>query len=302
MNITPSSQPLVSFLTVNFHQRSVTMELINSLLQMNYPHWECVIVNNHEPDKVMESELAGIPEVTIISTHKNLGFAGGNNAGLKYCKGDYIYFINNDTEVTPDLLQPIIDLFQNRHGVGMVSSKIVYYFDKKTIQYAGATELNRITTRNRGIGDGEPDNGQFDVVEPTAFVHGASMVVPRKLIEEVGPMYEGYFLYYEEYDWCEQFKRAGYEVWYCGLSKIYHKESVATGVNSPLKVYYLTRNRLLFAKRNFSGLTYMLNLLYFTFLAMPKGILKHLIKGETKQAKAMMRGYIWNINSRNQVS
>ena len=275
----------------------VTLELVNSLLELNYPNWECVIVNNHEPDDVLEAELAGVSQVTIISTNQNLGFAGGNNAGLKHCKGEFIYFINNDTEVSSDLLSPIIDLFRSREEVGMISSKIVYFHDRKTIQYAGATELNKITTRNKGIGDGEPDNGQYDMVVPTAFVHGASMVVPRKLINEIGPMYEEYFLYYEEYDWCEQFKRAGYQIWYCGLSKIYHKESVATGVNSPLKVYYLTRNRLLFAKRNYSKLNYGLNLLYFTFLAMPKGLVTHLMKGEYKQAKAMVRGYIWNINS-----
>src|SRR5690606_29007710 len=124
-------------------------------------------------------------------------------------------------------------------------------------------------TRNTGLGDGEKDTGQYDEVRPTAFIHGASMVVPKKLIDKIGSMYDGFFLYYEEYDWCERFKKEGCKIMYCGLSKVYHKESVSTGVNSPLKVYYLTRNRLLFARRNYSKLTRGINWLYFTFLALP---------------------------------
>lgn len=257
------------------------------------------MVNNHESDPWLEQMLLDNKRVTVISTNTNLGFAGGNNAGLKLCKGDYVYFINNDTEVEPSLLEPILKLYENNSKVGMVSSKIVYNFDRQTIQYAGATELNKITTRNRGIGNREIDKGQYDEVRQTAYIHGASMIVPKKLIDEIGPMYEDYFLYYEEYDWCERFKKAGYEIWYCGLSKIYHKESVSTGVNSPLKVYYLTRNRLLFAKRNYSKLNFTLNLIYFTFFALPKGLLHHLMKGEKAQAKAMIKGYIWNFNSTN---
>lgn len=271
--------------------------MIDSLKGLSYPNWECIVVNNHEPEPRLSEAFEGEERVTVISTHQNLGFAGGNNAGLPYCKGEFIYFINNDTEVISDLLEPIIDLFTRNPQIGMISSKIIYHFDKKTIQYAGATELNKITTRNSGIGHGEVDKGQYDEARKTAFIHGASMVVPKKLIDKVGPMYDDYFLYYEEYDWCERFKKGGYEIWYSGLSHIYHKESVSTGVNSPLKVYYLTRNRILFAKRNYSKLNFALNLIYLSLVAMPKGILMHLLRGETAQAKAMIKGYIWNFNS-----
>lgn len=297
MNIASNATSLVSFLTVNYHQPEVTLALVESLKKLSYPNWECVIVNNHEEDGQLTAALKGVENVQIVSTNANLGFAGGNNFGLDYCKGEYIYFINNDVEVESHLLEPILDVFQNNPNTGMVSSKIVYYHDKSTIQYAGATELNKITTRNTGIGDGEKDTGQYDDVRPTAFIHGASMIVPRVLINKMGTMYDAFFLYYEEYDWCQRFKKEGYAIMYCGLGKVYHKESVSTGVNSPLKVYYLTRNRLLFARRNYSKLTYSVNWLYFTLLALPKGLLKHLVKGQFAQAKAMMRGYFWNFYS-----
>ncbi|WP_417608098.1 glycosyltransferase family 2 protein [Owenweeksia hongkongensis] len=297
MNIKSTSAPLVSFLTVNYHQREVTLALVNSLSKLSYPNWECIVVNNHEQDLELESALRTHKNVKVTSTNANLGFAGGNNVGLEFCRGEYIYFINNDVEVEPYLLEPILEVFENNANIGMVSSKIVYFHDKTTIQYAGATELNKITTRNTGIGHGEKDEGQYDDVRETAFVHGASMVVPKVLIDEIGPMYDDFFLYYEEYDWCERFKQRGYEIIYCGLGKVYHKESVSTGVNSPLKVYYLTRNRLLFARRNYSMIMYSANWFYFTTLALPKGLIKHMIKGEFAQAKAMLKGYFWNFYS-----
>lgn len=299
MNITPTHLPLVSFLTVNYHEPQVTLDLVESIKKISYPNWECVVVNNHEEDPQLQAALAGESRVKIVSTNANLGFAGGNNAGLKHCHGEYIYFINNDTEVDPGVVEPLLAVFQNHADAGMVSSKIIYHHDKQTIQFAGATELNKITTRNKGIGHGEKDSGQYDDVRKTAFVHGASMMVPAHLIQKVGAMYDDYFLYYEEYDWCERFKQAGYAIYYCGLGKIYHKESISTGVNSPLKVYYLTRNRILFAKRNYSPLTFVLNLMYFSLVALPKGVLMHLLKGEKAQAGAMLRGYFWNFNSKN---
>ena len=223
--------------------------MVNSLKNLTYPNWECVVVNNHEMDEELQCAFSNDDRIKIIATNSNLGFAGGNNAGLPYCNGEYVYFINNDTEVFPDLLESVVQLFESNPKVGMISSKIIFYHDKKTLQYAGATEMNKITIRNSSIGFGEEDRGQYNEVRKTAFVHGASMVVPRKLIDQVGMMHDDYFLYYEEYDWCERFKKAGYDIYYCGVSGLYHKESISTGVNSPLKVYYLTRNRLLFAKR-----------------------------------------------------
>lgn len=253
-------------------------------------------MNNGHEEPVLEAAVKNQANIKYINTGANLGFAGGNNAGLSLCDGEYIYFINNDVEVEPDLLEPIVECFANNPGIGMMSSKIIFYDDKSIIQYAGATELNPYTLRNAGIGFGEKDNGQYNYCKPTAFIHGASMVIPAKVISEVGPMYEDYFLYYEEYDWCQRIKDAGYGIYYCGKAQVYHKESISTGANSPLKTYYLTRNRLLFARRNYKGITRLISLLYMSVVAFPAHVLLRLLKGEGSLAKAMVKGYTWHIN------
>ena len=132
----------------------------------------------------------------------------------------------------------------------MVCPKIRFAWDDNPIQFAGYTPLSRYTMRNRSIGFGETDKGQYDTAHPTPYAHGAAMLVKREALEQVGLMPECYFLYYEELDWSMMFIRAGYAIWYEPACTIYHKESQATGQNSPLKTYYLTRNRLLFVKRN----------------------------------------------------
>lgn len=283
-------------MTVNYQQREVTLELLQSLQHLTYPNWECVVVNNGNPDPKLSSAIQNFANIKYIEAGANLGFAGGNNVGLQECLGEYVYFINNDTEVEPGLLEPMLKCFEDHENVGMVSSKLIFYGTDNTIQYAGATELNAYTLRNTSIGYWEKDKGQYDDVRPTAFIHGASMMVPAKVIEEVGQMYEDYFLYYEEYDWCQRIKKAGYRIYYCGLAKVYHKESVTTGANSPLKTYYLTRNRLLFARRNYNIFKSIVSFIYFSLVALPVHVFIKLVKGNTDLAKAMLKGYTWNLN------
>lgn len=289
----------VSFLTVNYNQAQVTLDLIRSLESLTYANWEIVVVDNGSNTKELSELIPDSPRIKFLDTGENLGFAGGNNAGLKLCTGEYIFFINNDTEVEPDLLEPILKVF-DADDVGIVSPKIRFFDPPLLIQYAGATPMSRISIRNAGIGWQEEDQGQHDHIIETSYIHGAAMVVPRKVLQEVGPMYADYFLYYEEYDWCDRIAKAGYKVIYCGLSTVFHKESVSTGRESPLKTYYLTRNRLLFARRNRGAAQLALIWLYFGLIALPKNLLTHMAKGRMDLARAFFSGFIWNIvhNSR----
>ena len=116
------------------------------------------------------------------------------------------------------------------------------------------------------------------------------MMVRREALEKVGMMPECYFLYYEELDWSMMFTRSGYEIWYEPRFTIYHKESQATGQNSPLKTYYLTRNRLLFAHRNIPIPRRFLTYLYLMGLVSLRDIVKHIIQGRKDLAASVTRG------------
>lgn len=159
----------------------------------------------------------------------------------------------------------------------MVSPKIVY-FGLNKIQYAGAIGINPYTGRGSKIGHMEENDGRYFESKFTDLAHGAAMMIPMEVVKKVGMMPDIFFLYYEEHDWCEIIKRAGYKVKYIGNSTIYHKESVSVGKDSPLKIYYMTRNRLLFMRRNYSGITLLISILFFIVFSIPKNTFTYLRK------------------------
>jgi GT2 family glycosyltransferase len=288
-------KPRVSIITVNFNQLQHTLDLLKSLRSITYPDVEVIVVDNgsyESPAATIQSEF---PEVKVIVSRENLGFAGGNNLGVKASSGKYLMFLNNDTEIDRSFLEPLVDLFERDPNVGAASSKILYHNSGNVIQYAGSTSLNPFTGRNKRLGFREKDQGQHNTLRETDLAHGCAMMVPKKVITSVGMMPELFFLYYEEIDWCESIKRAGYKIYYVPDSRVYHKESMSVGKRSTLKTYYMTRNRLLFMRRNVSGAQKWIAMIYFIFLALPKNLLSHLIRNEKEHMKAFWRACIWNL-------
>ena len=172
----------------------------------------------------------------------------------------------------------------------MVCPKIRFAWGDNPIQFTGYTPLSRITMRNRSIGFGETDHGQYDTAHITPYAHGAAMLVKREVIDKAGMMPECYFLYYEELDWSMMIRRAGYDIWYDPACTIFHKESQSTGQNSPLRTYYITRNRLLFVQRNNNDYTRYLSYCYLIGVVALKDILKYIIQRNFGLAKATVKG------------
>jgi GT2 family glycosyltransferase len=144
--------------------------------------------------------------------------------------------------------------------------------------------------RNHAIGSGEQDKGQYDTAHPTPYAHGAAMMVRRKAVDKAGLMPECYFLYYEELDWSMMMRRAGYDIWYEPAATIYHKESQSTGQNSPLRTFYITRNRLLYVKRNVDNIEKYISFIYLICIVAVKDMFKYMLKGRSDLARAVFKG------------
>lgn len=290
------SYPLVSVVTINFNQTAVTRDLLVSLRNITYPAIEVIVVDNGSRDTSVQSLKQEFPEINLIVTGKNLGFAGGNNVGIKDAKGEYILLVNNDVEVTPGFLEPLVETLQQQPKAGVASPRIVYHNRQELIQYAGAIKINPYTGRGKKLGYLETDTNQYNTIQETELGHGACLLTSRDVLEKVGLLPEVYFLYYEEHDWTEQVKRAGYKVYYVGTSKVYHKESISVGKNNPLKTYYLTRNRILYLKRNTKGVTQLSSMLFFFILSVPKDIAKFLLQLDFPNLKSYLQGISWHLN------
>lgn len=282
--------PLVSILTVQYNQIEHTLQFLDSISKIDYENYEVIVVDNASAKDETNRLREAMPSAVVIRSEVNLGFAGGNNLGLPHCQGELVLFINNDVEVEPNFLSLLVQTWKVNPKMGMMSPRIQYYDPQGVVQYAGATELSRFTLRNRSLGFGEIDNGQYMDVRSTAFIHGAAMLVPMRVIEKVGMMEERFFLYYEEYDWCARIKAAGYPILYCGPSLVYHKESISVGKDSPLKIYYMTRNRIWFALRNKKGAEKWITLLFLYTVSLPKLLVKTLFQRRWDLLRAAWRG------------
>lgn len=287
MNIKPD----ISIITVNYNGFRDTCELITSLHEhIKSCHYELIVVDNGSSQNEALLLQKAFPQVTTIRSEQNLGFSGGNNLGIRVAKGNYIMLLNNDTYISDDCLHFLSETLESNPNIGAVGPKIKFAFSPQNIQFAGFTPLSKYTLRNRAIGYNEPDKGQYDASRPTSFLHGAALMIKRDVIKNVGEMPEIFFLYYEEMDWCTQITRHGYQLWYDPRCTIFHKESQTTGQNSPMKTYYLTRNRLLYAWRNREGCTLFISLLYQLYMANFKNIVVNLLNGKMPQARATLKG------------
>jgi len=289
---------MVSIITVNYNQSKITAALLESLRQAKLEIRQIIVVDNASPDEDAKWLTRSYPEIKYIQSDSNLGFAGGNNLGLKEANGDYIYFLNNDTEVTPTSLAPLLQIFEAHPNAGMVSPKIRFHYAPDTLQFAGYTPLHTITLRNRLIGFHEKDTGQYNRIKQTPYVHGAAMMVSRTMLNKIGPMDDRFFLYYEEIDWAIRARKAGFSLWYQPHALVYHKESVTTGKVSPLKTYYLSRNRIFLIRKNYKGCKRIIALGYQLFLALPQKATIYLFTGKIKLLMATIKAINWHITHR----
>ncbi len=291
--------PCVSIITINYNQLKLTCELLDSLRNLTYPDVEIIVIDNNSTENPNTLLREKYPEVKVIISPENLGFAGGNNLGFQASKGKYLLFLNNDTEVDPASLEPLVALFEDNPKAGAASSKILYYNSDNTIQYAGSSRIDPFTGRSKRIGYMEKDHGQHNLQQETDLAHGAAMMVPRRVIDHVGMMPEFFFLYYEEVDWCESIKKSGYKIYFVPASRVYHKESMSIGKKSTLKTYYMTRNRLLYMRRNTSGLKKITWILFFLLFSLPKNALRFTLQRDSEHGKAFWKGLMWNFTHLN---
>jgi GT2 family glycosyltransferase len=295
-----TENPFVSIVTLNWNGLGVTLEFLESMKLSTYKNYEIIVVDNGSDIDPTEKIMAGnYYNTKVVKSPVNLGSAGGNNFGMRHSRADYdfCFQLNNDAEITPDLIEKCLEPFYTDSSIGVVCPKIRFYDKPDVIQYAGFNKMNMLTGKTTAVGSLEVDNGQHNVSGYTHLAHGCAMMVKKEVIEKVGMMAEKYFVYYDETDWSARIIKAGYKIYYQAQGLCFHKESISMGKESPLKVYYMVRNRLFFTRRHATLPQLVVFIGFFSFLTIPKTVLKFSLKKEWKHLKAFINGVTWNLKN-----
>lgn len=288
---------MVSIITVNYNGLADTCEMIQSFRRHETHPYEIIVVDNGSQMPEGEEIKKRYPDIKLV-LNTNTGFAGGNNAGLKVAEGNYLFFLNNDTIIKEPILEALVSRLESDPKNGGASPMLKYSYAPDTLQYAGFTPFSPITLRNSSIGFNEKDQPRYRTARTTPSMHGAAMMVRRDVVQQVGPMTEVFFLFYEEFDWSARILRAGYQLWYEPAAVVYHKESMTARKGTPLREFYLSRARILYARRNVTGCRKWLSCLYIFFVAAPKKTINYLIHGKLQLAAAVVRGIFSGIFSK----
>ncbi|MEZ4982154.1 MAG: glycosyltransferase family 2 protein [Saprospiraceae bacterium] len=292
--------PLVSIISVHFNEPEATEKMLASTRLSGYTNLEVLVVDNGSTKGDLQPVVNKYPEVTFFKSNENLGFAGGNNLALPYAKGEVIFFLNNDALLHPDTISTMVDFLNNTPDAGLISPLICYppinTAKRDLIQFAGTSKVSPWTGRNKTFGHKTLDFGQFDHPRVIPYVHGAAMMIKKELIAKYGSLDETYFLYYEELDWSERLNKTGFNNYLVPAARGYHHESLSTGVDSPLKVFFLNRSRMLFMDKHQNGIASLMFLLFYHLVVLPKGLFLYFIKGRLSQAKSLFKAVFsfWN--------
>ena len=253
--------PKVFIVILNWNGLEDTLACLSSLEHLDYPNFEVIIVDNDSSDGSEEVLRERYGQHIVVQSGANLGFAGGTNVGLRYALehgADYAWLLNNDTLVEPDALTELVKRMQERPDAGLCGSTLVYHHDRSRVQAYGGATYNKWLSTSRHIGQDAPRDEEVDAEEVEAqldYLVGASCLVSRPFLEEVGLMSEDYFLYFEEVDWAARAK-GRYKLAFAPKSVVYHKEGGSIGSSSDgakksrLADYYGVRNRLLYTRKH----------------------------------------------------
>lgn len=242
----------VYIVLVNWNGWQDTIECVESCHKLAYRHFRILIVDNGSTDGSESILRARFPQVDLIQAGANLGFAGGNNLGIKSALeqgADFIWLLNNDTLVAPEALGELVAVANSDERVGIVGSKLYYYNAPGKIAFAGGGwKQSPLYPVHRGVD--EDDQGQYNSVEEVDFITGCSLLIKAAVINDIGEMYDRYFLYWEDIDWNATADEHGWKILFTPGSHVWHKVSSTTNMLPGIKDYYSVRNRLLFLKRH----------------------------------------------------
>ncbi|HUF54170.1 MAG TPA: glycosyltransferase family 2 protein [Dehalococcoidia bacterium] len=290
--------PNVTIVILNWNGLADTRECLHSLQAVRYGAMRVLVVDNgsrRDEASDLESEFGSFIEVMRLP--RNVGFAGGANAGMRKALAngtEYVVLLNNDTIVAPTFLEALVDAANERPDLAAACPRTNFY-DNPSVIYSTGGEVSIWRAVATQVGRGEADNGKYNAIERRGYADGVCMLIPASALEKVGLLDEQYFAYWEETDWCVRAREHGLYCYYVPLSRIWHKAARSQNPD-PGFDYLYRRNALLFVRKRGTPLQFATALLLQAFVYAPA----YIVRNPTRIGRivAAVRALFWH--TRNQ--
>ncbi len=248
------TRPHVVIVIVTRNHWAETAACLDSLAAVDYPNFQTVVVDNGSTDETVTAVRRQYPDISVVDTGANLGYADGNNTGMRWALrrgAEYVLLLNNDTIVAPDFLTCLIDAAEADPDAGLLGPMVYHHSEPNLIQSAGGERTPDWQFYHRG--QNEPDTGRFREVEPVTWLTGCAILARREYVENDGFLDPDFFLYSEDVDWCVRAEEAGFRVLFVPQSRIWHKGVKPDYNPGPYVTYYSARNHLLLLTKHHAG-------------------------------------------------
>lgn len=291
----------VGVVLLNWNGGADTLPCIASLKRGTVRPWRIVVVDNASSDGSPDEIARLHPDVDLVRNPANIGFAPGNNLGIRRlldAGAEAVWVLNNDTEVAPDCLERLLAALARDPTIGGISGKILYADPADRIWYAGGA-WNPRSLQASHRGQLEPDRGQYDRAGDTPFLSGCCMLMRKSALESVGLFADDFFIYMEDTDWCLRAARRGVRLYYEPAARLVHKVSAAMKRNtlgpsggrfSARFIYLTTRNHLWIIRRHAASFGRRAAALVLAFPGWMRTLGVTLLLGRWKKSAALVRG------------
>lgn len=288
--------PSVAVVLLNWNGKKFLAQFLPALLQSTYPGVQIIVADNGSTDDSIAFLEHNYPEIQILSNPSNEGFAKGYNTALEKVNADIFVLLNSDIEVTPGWIEPVISLMSQNNQIAACQPKILAWSDHKSFEYAGGSGgwLDRYGypfCRGRIFDYCESDNGQYDTAAPIFWASGAAMFVRSAVFRELGGFDPFFFAHQEEIDLCWRMQHAGYVIYACPESVVYHVGGGTLPQGNPRKIFLNFRNNLIMLYKNLGVFEKCWKIPYRIGLD-ALSAWKNLLKGETAYFKAVIKAHI----------
>lgn len=288
--------PLISIIVLNWNQTETTQQFLASTRKLKYSNYEILVCDMGSTiDPGPQIYKGNYPNTRLLKADIMHRPSGAVNRAIAQAKGDFILFMNNQTEVTENVVEELLRPLLENPALGVTCPKVYSYSNRNIIEYAGCNPVSILTGKSNIIGNRQPDKGQYDKQVYTDGVYSGAMMMRKSIIEQGAVLPPSFFVYFDDAEISARVLKCGYKILFQPSAIVYSKRPIVNRQGTATEVYYNTRNRILAMRNNTTAVGFSAFLLFFSLFFFPVNIIWYTVSGKFDHLWAFIKAITWNI-------